>query len=365
MPDASLPGYALWAIMTLLALGLVYAAIVFRLRPGFLLPLAAGLLLANLPAPGLGADLAPLFSSIQYPWDHGIYPPLILFCMGAGLDLSYLIAHPRQAFLGLLTPLAFFGLMLLAWQLGLGDAAGGIVSVLAGGDGGLTAIFLCGRFSPDLVGPVGLAAALGVGLLPWTQPALAQILTTRQERMIRMEATRKVAKRENVIFAAAGLVLTSLLLPGAMVLTGMFFLGNLLKESGVVERLARTLSNRLGDILVALLGLAVGTRCTAANILSLAFLKVIIMGLLAIGLISSLGILAVKVANLFSRQKINPLVGAATLGLLPHAAQVVQIMGRREDPHNNLFPHALASSQASRLAATLTGGLLWSILGKI
>jgi carboxybiotin decarboxylase len=365
MPDAGLLGYAIWIVMTALALGTIYAAIVHRIHPTFLIPLAAGMILVNVPAPGLQAGFAPFIAALQYPWDHGIYPPLILFCLGAGLDLSYLIAHPRQLWVGLLSPLAFMVLMFLGWQLGLTPPEAGISSLVAGGDGGVSAIFLSGRFAPDLVGPVGLTGAILAILLPLVQPLLAQVFTTRQERMIRMPATRKVAKRENILFTAAGLVLTSILVPGAMLLTGMFFLGNLLKESGVVERLARTLSNRLGDILVALLGLAVGSRCLAANILSLTFLKVIFVGLVALLLVSLAGIMAIKAANLFTAKKTNPLVGGAALGLPPHAAQVIQIIGRREDPHNNLFPHALASSQAGLLAATLTAGLLWSILGRI
>jgi oxaloacetate decarboxylase beta subunit len=363
MPDAGFLGYALWLAMTALALGTIYAAIVYRLHPGFLIPLAAGMILVNLPVAGLQSRIAPFVSAVQYLWDRGVYPPLILFCLGAGLDLSYLIAHPRQVWVGLLSPFAFLALMFLGWQLGLAPPEAGITPLAVGGDGGVSAIFLCGWFARDLVGPVGLTAALLTGLLPWVLPPLAQIFTSRQERMIRMPGTRKVAKRENIIFAAAGLVLTSLLVPGAMMLTGMLFLGNLLKESGVVERLARTLANRLGDILVALLGLAVGTRCQAANILTLTFLKVILVSLVALLLVSLVGIMAIKLTNLFFKNKVNPLVGAALLGLPPHAAQVAQVMGRREDPHNNLFPHALAASQAGLLAATLTAGLLWGILG--
>lgn len=363
MPDAGPLGFAIWIVMTALALGTIYAAIVHRIYPGFLIPLAAGMILVNVPAPGLKAEFAPFIDAIQYLWDHGIYPPLILFCLGAGLDLSYLIAHPRQVMVGMLSPFVFLIVMFLGWQLGLTTPESGISSLAAGGDGGLSAIFLCGRFARDLVGPVGLTAALLVGLLPLIQPPLVKIFTTRKERMIRMPPTRKVAKRENILLAGAGLVLTSLLVPGAMMLTGMFFLGNLLKESGVVERLARTLANRLGDILVALLGLAVGSRCLAGNILSLTFLKVMALGLAALFLVSLVGILGIKVVNLFFSQKINPLVGAAVLGLPPHAAQVAQVLGRSEDPHNNLFPHALASSQAGLLAATLTAGILWSILG--
>jgi sodium ion-translocating decarboxylase beta subunit len=363
MPDAGIPGFAIWLVMTALALGIIYAAIANRIHPGFLIPLAVGMILVNMPAPGLKAEYAPFVDALQYLWSHGIYPPLVLLCLGAGLDLSYLIAHPRQLVVGLLAPFGFMAVMLLGWLIDLPGMEAGIGSLAAGGDGGVSAIFLCGRFAQDLVGPVGLTAALLAGLLPVLLPPLAQIFTTRQERMIRMPPTRKVAKRENLLFAAAGLVLTSLLVPAAMMLTGMLFLGNLLKESGVVERLARTFTNRLGDILVALLGLAVGARCQAANILSLTFLKVIFLGLVTVVLVSLLSIMAIKVANLFCTQKINPLVGPAVLGLPPHAAQLVQVEGRREDPHNTLFPHALASSQAGLLAATLTAGILWSILG--
>jgi oxaloacetate decarboxylase beta subunit len=172
-----------------------------------------------------------------------------------------------------------------------------------------------------------------------------------------------VSRRESLLFAAAGLVLTLILAPWAALLTGMYFLGNILKEAGVADRLARTLSNRLADILAVLLGLAAGSQCHAALIFSLTFVKIIVLGLASLLLATTVVILAIRVLNLFSAHKINPLIGAAALGLIPDAAQMVQIMGRREDPHNNLFYHALASSQAALLASTLTAGLLWSILG--
>jgi Na+-transporting methylmalonyl-CoA/oxaloacetate decarboxylase beta subunit len=181
--------------------------------------------------------------------------------------------------------------------------------------------------------------------------------------MLRMPPSRKVSRRESLWFAGAGLVLTLILVPWAALLTGMFFLGNILKEAGVMDRLARTLSNRLADILIVLLGLAVGSQCQASLIFSLAFLKILFLGLVALLLATAVVILGIKAFNLFSSQKINPLLGAAALGLIPDAAQMVQILGRREDPHNNLFYHALASSQAALLASTLTAGLLWSILG--
>jgi len=359
--ETSLLQLGLWVLMAVLALGLIYVAIVFRLQPIFLLPLAGGLLFANLPIPGLGAALAPFFLTLQGGLTSGLYPALILLGWGAGANLAYLIAHPRLLVLGLLTPLAFFTVLFLGWGLGLLPAQAGSAALIGGGDG-LAATFLVAQIAPELTGPVSLAAFTLVGLYFWVQPYLVDLLTSKQERMLRMPPSRKVSRRESLLFAGAGLVLTLILVPWAALLTGMFFLGNILKESGVVDRLARTLSNRLADIVAVLLGLAVGSQCHVSVIFSLAFLKILILGMLALLLATAVVILAIKVVNLFSSQKINPLIGAAALGLVPDAAQMVQIMGRREDPHNNLFYHALASSQAALLAATLTSGLLWSIL---
>lgn len=353
--------YASWLLLTGVALGLVYLALVYRLHPHFLIPAAVGLFFANVPHPGLAAALAPLLKPVQAGLDQGLYPSLILLCRGAGFDLSFVIAHPRQLFLGLLTPVAFFGLLLLGWYLGLSLPQAGGGGLIGSGDG-LPAIFFCGHLTRDLVGPVGLAAFALAGLVPHFQPALVRVLTTRQERMIRMPATRKVAKRENILFAGAGLVLTALLVPGAVPLTGMFFLGNLLRESGVVERLARTLTNRVAEVLLMLLGLAVGSSCQAAVLFSFTFGKMLLLGLAALLLVTFVGVASIKVANLFFSQKINPLVGGAAVALIPDAAQAAQIIGRQEDPHNNLYSHALATSQAAFLAATLTAGLFWSTL---
>jgi sodium ion-translocating decarboxylase beta subunit len=351
-----------WAFMTMVALGLAYLAIGQRIHPNFLIPAAAGILLANLPLPGIDAALAAFLRFFQSGLDAGVYPALILLCRGAGMDLGYLIAHPRQLFLGLLGTFAFLAITALGWFWGLPLPQAGGGALIGSGDG-VPAIFLTGLLAREVVGPVGLTAFALVGLLPRLQNPLVQLVTTRQERMLRMPPTRKVTRRENLLFAVAGLVLTALLIPGAMALTGMFFLGNVLRESGVLERLSRTLTNRLGEILVMLLGLAVGTSCQAADFLSVTYAKIVVLGLGALTLVSLVGILAIKVGNLFFSQKINPLVGAAAVGLVPDAAQVAQILGRREDPHNNLYSHALASNQAALLAATLTSGLLWGILG--
>lgn len=362
MPGTALiPVYAAWALMTAVALGLVYVAIAFRVFPSFLIPLAAGMIIANLPAPDLKPFLSPFLNTLQAGLDYGIYPSLIFLGLGAGMDLSYLIAHPRQLFLGLINALAFLAILLGGTWLGLSAPLAACGALIGGGDG-LSTLFLSAHLARDLLGPAGLAAFALVGLVPRLQPPLVRLLTTRQERRLHMPATRKVSRRENILFAAAGLVLTALLIPGAMLLTGMLFLGNLIKEAGMLERLGRTLANRVAELTVVLLGLAVGTRCTYGDLVSFTFLKIIILGLASLTLVTIIGVAAIKAANLVLTQKINPLVGAAGLGLIPDAAQMAQIMGRKEDPQNNLYYHALASSQAGLLTVTLTAGLLWSML---
>lgn len=363
MPDlTSLTMVAGWALIIAVALGLVYLAVTYRLQPVFLLPLAGGLVLGHTAGLGWAGVLDPFFRTLQSGLDSGFYFALIFLGWGAGANLTNLIAHPRQLILGLFTPLAFFAVFILGGFLGLTPSQAGSVALIGGGDG-LSAAFLSAQLAPELIGPVCLAAFTLVGLQLLLQPHLVRLLTTREERLLRMPPVRKVSRRENLFFAGAGLVLTLVLVPRAALLTGMFFLGNMIRESGVVDRLARTLANRLAEIVAVLLGLAVGSRCRAVDLLSLTFVKVLGLGLIALLLATLVVILAIKTANLFLSKKINPLVGAAAVGLLPDAAHVVQIIGRREDSRSNLFAHALASSQAALLAATLTAGLLWGILG--
>ncbi|MFZ5452632.1 MAG: sodium ion-translocating decarboxylase subunit beta [Thermodesulfobacteriota bacterium] len=360
--DISFWQWGLWVLIAILALGLLYIAIVFRLHPLFLVPLVGGLLFVNVPLPDLTVSLAPFFRTLQGGLTSGLYPALIFLGWGAGANLTYLIAHPRLLVLGLLTPLAILLVLVLGWGMSMPLSQAGSAALVGGGDG-LAAVFLVAQIAPEVTGPVALAAFTLTGLYFLLQPYLVELLVSKQERMLRMPPSRKVSRRESLLFASAGLVLTLILMPWAALLTGMFFLGNILKEAGVMDRLARTLSNRLADILVALLGLAVGSQCHASLIFTLTFLKIIILGLVALVLATAVVILAIKALNLFSANKINPLIGAAALGLLPDAAQMVQIMGRREDPHNHLFYHALATGQAALIASTLTAGLLWSILG--
>jgi oxaloacetate decarboxylase beta subunit len=361
--ELHLIAFALTLLVTALALVLGYVAVVHRLQSVFLLPLAVGLLLGNLPALSLVQVLGPFWHTLQAGLDSGLYVALILLGWGAGGNLGSLIAHPRQMLLGLLTPLAFFAVLLLAHALGFNLAQAGSIALIGGGDG-LSASFLATQLAPELSGPVSLAAFTLVGLLFLVQPVLVRLLTTRQERMLHLPPTRKITRREGLLFAVAGFLITILIVPHAALLTGMFFLGAMIKESGVLDRLSRTLANRLAEIMALLLGLAVGSRCQAATLISLDFGVIILLGLVSLSLANVVVILGIKLVNLFLEKKINPLLGIAAVGLVPDAAHLAQVLCRKEDPLGNLYPHALASSQAALLIATLTAGLLWSILGR-
>lgn len=360
--DLSLASLALLTLALALAAGLGFIAIYFRLQPVFLLPLAAGLLLGNLPSRDFAAVAAPFLALLRQGLATGLFPALIFLGWGAGANLATLIAHPRKLILSLFTPVGFFVVLWLGWLSGFTPAQAASVALIGGGDG-LAAVFLAQRLAPELTGPVGLAAFTLVGAQLLLQPHLLRLFTTRQERMVRMTPTRKVSRRETLLFAVAGLILTLLLVPRAALLTGMFFLGAIIRESGVLDRLARTLANRLAEIMAALLGLTVGSLCPVSRLLSFTFLKVVVLGLAALTLATLAVVLAIKVANLFLRQKFNPLLGAAALGLFPDAAHLAQVACRQEDPQGNIFQHALAINQAAFLTATLTAGLLWGILG--
>ncbi|MFP3867778.1 MAG: sodium ion-translocating decarboxylase subunit beta [Desulfobacteraceae bacterium] len=362
--EAATQGFPLLAaaFVTLLALLLFYLAVAQRLRPQFLLPLTAGMILANLPDPHLISHLRPFLDILDAGLDHGLYPALIFLGWGASADLSSVIAHPRQLLLAMVAPLGIFLTMLLAWGVGLTPREAGSISMIGGADG-LSAIFLVANLAPSLVGPLGLLAFLAMAFLPLIQPPLMRLLTNRTERMIYMPPMRKVTKSENLGCAVGGLLITGLLVPHAILLTGMFFLGNIIKESGVSDRLARTISVGMLDVVIVLFSLDLGIRCHAGLLLSLTFIKMMVFGAIALALVTIFGVLAVKLANLMLNQKINPLVGAAAVGLVPDAAQMVHLVSRQEDPHNYLYIHALASNLSGLIASTLTAGLLWAMWG--
>jgi len=345
-----------------LAAGLVTIVLYYRLQPVILLPLAAGLLVGNLPGGGLSPVLGPLLALLRQGLDNGLFFALIFLGWGAGANLAPLLAHPRKLLLGLLTPLGFLPVLWLGTMAGLlpGEAAG---TALVGGGEGLAAIFLTLKLAPDLTGPLGVVVFPLVGAQLLLQPYLLRLLTRRTERLVRPVPSRKVSRHETLLFAAAGFLLTLVVVPRAFLLTGMFFLGALIRESGVADRLARTLANRLAEIVAALLGFTVGSLCPVSQLFSLTLLKVVVFGFLALTLAPAAVLLIIKAVNPLLRNKINPLLAAAALGLLPDAAHLAQMTCRREDPQGNILPPALALNHAAFFTATLTAGLLWGILG--
>lgn len=345
-----------------LAAGLTAIALHFRLQPVFLLPAAVGILVANLPGRELAAAWAPLLALLREGLESGLFVALIFLGWGAGANLAPLLAHPRKLLLGLFTPVGFLPVLWLGTWAGLlpGQAAG---AALVGGGEGLAAIFLATRLAPELTGPLGVAVFPLVGAQLLVQPYLLRLLSSRAERLRRATPPRKVNRRETLFFAAAGLILTLLLVPRAFLLTGMFFVGVLIRESGVADRLARTLANRLAEIMTALLGLTVGCLCPLAQVQALTVVKMLVSAFVALTLAPVAVLILIKAVNPMVGYKLNPLLAAAAVGLVPDAAHLAQLACRREDPQGNILQPALALNQAAFLTATLTAGLLWGIVG--
>jgi oxaloacetate decarboxylase beta subunit len=251
--------------------------------------------------------------------------------------------------------------MLGALSINFSPAQAGAIGIIGGADGP-TAIFLAAKLAPELLGAIAIAAYSYMALVPVIQPPIMKLLTTKEERLIRMAQPRKVSQREKIIFPIAGFLLCALIAPGAMVLLGMLFFGNLLKESGVTERLAQTARTSLIDIVTIVLGFCVGCSTQAQTFLRPQSLLIFALGALAFGVATACGVLFAKLMNLFLTEKINPLVGAAGVSAVPDSARVVQMVGQQEDPHNFLLMHAMAPNVAGVIGSAIAAGVLWSAL---
>lgn len=360
--DAGALSLLYFLLALVVAAGLVVIALHYRLQPVFLLPAAAGILVANPPSQELAATWAPFLDLLRAGLDNGLFFAFIFLGWGAGANLAPILAHPRKLVLGLFTPVGFLPVLWLGMWAGLmpGEAAG---AALVGGGEGLAALFLATKLAPELIGPLGVAVFPLVGAQLLVQPYLLRLLTSRAERLRRATPTRPVSRRETLLFAAAGLILTLLLAPRAFLLTGMFFVGVIIKESGVADRLARTLANRLAEIMAALLGLTVGCLCPLPQVLTLTVVKVLALAFVGLTLAPLAVLILIKAINPLVGYKLNPLLAAAAVGLTPDAAHLAQLACRQEDPQGNILQPALALNQAAFLTATLTAGLLWGIVG--
>ena len=363
-------------VMLLISFVLLYLAIVKKFEPLLLLPIAFGMLLTNLPI----ADLyhPEFFANGEIAWKEfthaglldylylgvklGIYPCLIFFGVGAMTDFEPLIANPKSLLLGAAAQLGIFITFAGAIVLGFNGLEASSIGIIGGADGP-TAIYVTGKLAPDLLGPIAVAAYSYMALVPVIQPPIMKALTTKEERSIVMKPLRKVSKTEKIIFPIIITVFVVLLVPSTAPLIGSLMLGNLFKESGVTERLSKTVQNELMNIVTIFLGVTVGATATAQNFLNLNTLSILLLGVIAFSFGSAGGVLLAKFMNLFTKNKINPLIGSAGVSAVPMAARVSQVVGQKENPSNFLLMHAMGPNVAGVIGSAIAAGVLIAIFG--
>ncbi len=304
-----------------------------------------------------GSVLSLLYMGVKM----GVYPPLIFLGIGAMTDFSTMLSNPKLVLLGAAAQIGVFLTILGALFLGFNAQEAGAIGIIGGADGP-TSIFLSSQLAPKLLGPIAIAAYSYMALVPVIQPPIMKLLTTRKERLIRMAPPRVVSKREKMIFPVAAFLICAMIAPASLVLIGMLFFGNLLKESCVTDRLANTARTAFIDIVTILLGFCVGASTNASEFLTKQSLLIFGLGALSFCVATAGGVLFAKFMNLFLKEKINPLIGAAGVSAVPDSARVVQMVGQAEDPHNSLLMHAMAPNVAGVIGSAIAAGVLWSVL---
>jgi oxaloacetate decarboxylase beta subunit len=358
-------------VMIVISLVLIYLAIVKQYEPLLLLPIAFGMLLANLPLAGMmdepikaNGHLVQTGGLIYYLYQGvklGIYPPLIFLGVGAMTDFGPLIANPKSILLGASAQLGIFCALLGAIFLGFDIKAAASIGIIGGADGP-TAIYLTSRLKPELLGPIAIAAYSYMALIPIIQPPLMKLFTTKEERQIVMEQLRPVSKTEKIIFSIVVTIIGTLILPSAAALLGSLMFGNLLREAGVVERLSKTAQNEMINIITIFLGLSVGATAKADLFLKPSTLGIIFLGLFAFAFSTIGGLLFGKVMCKWTGGKINPIIGAAGVSAVPMAARVVQKVGAEERPGNYLLMHAMGPNVAGVIGSAIAAGVLLASL---
>ena len=356
-------------VMIFLACVLVYLAIVKKFEPLLLLPIAFGMLLANLPLAGLMAgpqegstEPAGLLYYLYQGVKLGIYPSLIFLGIGTMTDFGPLIARPSSLFMGAGAQFGIASAFIISIVLGFTPQEAGSIGIIGGADGP-TAIFLTTRLAPELLPAIAIAAYSYMALIPMIQPPLMRLLTTKKEREIKMEQMREVSKLEKIIFPIAVTIFCVLLLPSVAPLIGMLMLGNLFRESGVVERLSNTAQNALINIVTIFLGVTVGATAVGENFLRLETLMIIGLGLLAFMFSTVGGLIIGKIMCWLSGGKINPLIGSAGVSAVPMAARVSQIEGQKANPSNYLLMHAMGPNVAGVIGSAVAAGILLALFG--
>ena len=408
-------GFALissdWRVLVMMIIScvLMYLAIVKKFEPMLLMPIAFGMLLTNLPGAGMFHEV--LFANGQVQWalfggqpvtqelideiaaggatesilnqlnelvgttisvglldvlylgvKLGIYPCLIFMGVGAMTDFGPLIANPKSLLMGGGAQLGIFMTYAGAILLGFTPAQSGSIGIIGGADGP-TAIYTTSLLAPELLGPIAVAAYSYMALVPVIQPPIMKLLTTKKERQIVMKELRPVSKTEKIIFPIVVTIFVALLVPSAAPLVGAIMLGNLFKETGVVERLSKTAQNELMNIVTIFLGISVGATATASTFLDWQTIKIIVLGVIAFSFGTAGGVIIAKIMNLFVKNKINPLIGSAGVSAVPMAARVSQVVGQKENPANFLLMHAMGPNVAGVIGSAIAAGVLISVLG--
>lgn len=356
-------------IMILASLGLIYLAIAKQFEPLLLLPIGFGGVLANVPLANIGDPDGFLGIIYGFGISNGLFPLLIFMGVGAMTDFGPLIANPKTALLGAAAQFGIFSTLLGALILGhlgmdfkLWDAAS--IAIIGGADGP-TAIYLARTLSPRYLGAIAVAAYSYMALVPIIQPPIIRLLTSKEERQIEMKQLRHVGHIEKIIFPLMVLGLCALLLPPATPLIGALMFGNLIKESGVVDRLAKCAQNELINIVTILLGLAVGSKLAAQEFLKTETLGIIALGLVAFAVGTAAGVIMAKIMRRFSKDPINPMIGAAGVSAVPMAARVVNKEGLRSNPHNFLLMHAMGPNVAGVIGSAVAAGILLAMCEKL
>ncbi|MHC4321496.1 MAG: sodium ion-translocating decarboxylase subunit beta [Planctomycetota bacterium] len=358
-----------WSNGVMIVVGILFVslAIIKDYEPLLLLPIGFGAIVGNIPAiqsmPLNVYQEGSVLSFIYFGVSKGIFPPLIFLGIGAMTDFSTMLSNPKLVLLGAAAQIGIFITMIGALYLGFNPSESGAIGIIGGADGP-TAIFLSSKLAPNLLGAIAIAAYSYMALVPVIQPPIMKLLTTKKERLIRMKAPRHVSQREKIIFPVVAFLIAALIAPGSIVLIGMLFFGNLLKESCVTERLANTARNAMIDMVTILLGFSVGTSTQAQTFLTSQSLLIFGLGALSFCIATAGGVLFAKLMNLFLKEKINPLIGAAGVSAVPDSARVVQMVGQKEDPHNFLLMHAMAPNVAGVIGSAIAAGILWSVLVK-
>ena len=371
-------------VMICVACFLLWLGIKKGFEPLLMVPIAFGMLLANLPGANLSVHYHDIPEFIQLikgnmvdaqghvvsagllDWLYlgikaGIYPPLIFLGIGAMTDFSPLIARPSSFILGAAAQLGIFGAFLMAMFLGFDPQAAGSIGIIGGADGP-TAILTTSILKPELLGPIAVAAYSYMALVPIIQPPIMKLLTTKKERAVVMETLRPVSKREKIMFPIMVTIVVSLVLPSAGVLVGCLMLGNLLKESGVTERLSKMAQNELCNIVTIMLGVSVGATTNGKTFLTGATLKIVLLGLVAFSIGTMGGVLFGKIMYVVTKGKVNPLIGSAGVSAVPMAARVSQKVGQQENPSNFLLMHAMGPNVSGVIGSAVAAGVLLAMI---